>query len=143
MTRHVLPTPSERQLHLSVAEFFAVAFEKTGPNAVLAIHVPNEGRRTNREGALLKAMGLLPGIPDWCLLHQGQATWIELKTMRGRLSPEQMACHDMLRAVKCGVFLCRSLAEVELSLDQAGIPYRGSTVPHSPTYRDTRLKAGA
>lgn len=116
-------------MHLSVAKFFAHAL----PKDALALHVPNEGRRTNKEGVLLKAMGLLPGASDWLVIHAGKSVWIELKTGRNKLTTEQAAFMERAKRAGCKTFIARSLAEVELALDQAGIPLRGSSLPQYTT----------
>lgn len=42
------------------------------------------------------AMGLLPGMPDICLVHDGRFYGLELKRTGGRLSSEQRAVLDAL-----------------------------------------------
>lgn len=63
------------------------------PELRLLYHIPNEGRRTAREGARLKAMGLKSGVPDLCLpVARGafHALYIELKAPKnGRITEHQ------------------------------------------------------
>lgn len=62
---------------------------------VLAFHVPNGGNRSAREGARLKKMGVVAGVPDILILatgsdyHKGLA--IELKVGSNSSSPDQKA----------------------------------------------------
>ncbi len=59
-------------------------------------HVPNEGKCSPREGARRKRRGVKAGIPD-ILIFDPPPAWagrrvgaaLELKTPRGRLTPEQ------------------------------------------------------
>lgn len=55
-------------------------------------HIPNEGKRSKREGAEQKAKGLKSGVSDICLpVPRGKygSLWIELKTDSGKESDEQ------------------------------------------------------
>jgi len=50
----------------------------------------NAGRRSRRDGARRKALGMAAGEPDLRVYRQGGVvTFIELKTARGRVSPAQ------------------------------------------------------
>jgi hypothetical protein len=44
-----------------------------------------------------KAMGVVPGVPDVLLLHEGRLRGLELKRKGGRLTPTQVACHAAMR----------------------------------------------
>ena len=64
------------------------------PELALLYAVPNAGRRTKRQGAWMVAEGLKAGVPDLVLpvaRHGYHGLYIELKTERGRLTPEQKA----------------------------------------------------
>lgn len=67
---------------------------------IVFVHVPNEGKRSAREGAKLKAEGLTPGAPDliiWHLPHLGRTvTDIELKVPDGEVSDSQGAFGERL-----------------------------------------------
>jgi hypothetical protein len=47
--------------------------------------VPNGGWRSPIEGAILKGLGVQPGVPDLILVRDGLPFALELKTGRGRL----------------------------------------------------------
>ena len=51
--------------------------------------IPNEGARSARFGAELKAMGLKPGVADMIFVIDGKAHYLELKAANGRLSETQ------------------------------------------------------
>lgn len=56
--------------------------------------IPNGGQRDAREGANLKAQGVLAGIPDvQIVLPCGKVLWLEMKAHDGRLSPVQRTLH--------------------------------------------------
>lgn len=56
------------------------------------IHIANERQTNPRHGALLKRMGVMPGVADLFIPRQhsrGLATWIEMKAPGGKLSQLQ------------------------------------------------------
>ncbi len=58
----------------------------------LVLHFPNEGRRSERFGRLLKDLGMRPGVSDLLIAmprHGFGGAWIELKSINGILSPLQ------------------------------------------------------
>lgn len=77
-------------------------------------HPANEGARTPRYGAALKRAGLKRGVPDILIFvpvgkYHGLA--IELKTARGRLTPEQQGWLDRLNNNDYLARVCYSGAE--------------------------------
>lgn len=76
-------TPSEDMEQAWFVRDFRRAF-----HGVLIFAIPNGGHRSKRTATILKATGVVPGIPD---LHvPAWALWIEMKRQKGgRLSPEQ------------------------------------------------------
>ena len=75
-------------------------------------------------GALLKRTGTKSGLPDVLCLYQGRATWLELKSRRGQLSDAQLYCHACLRRAGSGVYVCKTLDQVEAALRAAGVPLK-------------------
>ena len=68
-------------------------------------------------GAILKGMGLKPGVPDLLILHHGELYGIELKASGGRLSPEQGECHRSMARAGCqGIAVCKSVDDVAVVL---------------------------
>jgi hypothetical protein len=58
---------------------------------LLLFHVPNGGSRNSPvEGAQLKAVGLIPGIPDMLFVWKGKLFAFEFKAKGGKLSPSQL-----------------------------------------------------
>lgn len=85
----VIPTEDEEQA-------FIVSWAKVNegqyPELKLLYHIPNEGKRSGREGARMKRLGLRRGVPDLCLpVARGKyhGLYIELKAQDGRASQEQ------------------------------------------------------
>ncbi len=91
----------------------------------LVAAVRNEAKRSEREGALAKSMGLLPGIPDLVIIGPlCAAYWIELKTDAGKLSAEQEAVRLWMVGNGVPHAICRSVDQVRAALDAWNIPTR-------------------
>lgn len=103
----------ERQLHFAVAAFLRHAM----PPDLPWTHVPAGEARDERTGAKLKMMGLRRGVPDLLfILPTGRAAFIELKSTKGALSPDQKTFRDQVMALGCAYAECRSVAQVETAL---------------------------
>lgn len=113
----VLNPPSEHQLHLAVIDHLrwrSVA-------DCFAFHCANGGYRRPVEAALFKAMGVVAGVPDVLALHAGHLFGLELKKHSGRLSPEQIACHDLMRKAGATVSTSYGLDEALSKLNEWGL----------------------
>lgn len=101
-------TVSESQIQVAViAHLRAYAW----PDVVFW-HVPNGGARSKAEAARFKAQGVVAGIQDIHILHNRRLLVLELKTERGRLSPEQRTMLDRMSAAG-------AVTAVAYGLDQA------------------------
>jgi hypothetical protein len=97
----------------------------------LCFHIRNGGslkgtkQERQREGNKFKAMGVLAGMPDLCLAIAGKqagtsshglanALYIEMKTDKGKESPEQLQRHKELRAANNRVEVVRSLTDFQI-----------------------------
>ena len=113
------PAGSEHDLQAAVAEFLALSLP---PHEAVFCSIPNGGKRDKATAGKLKAEGLKPGAPDLLILWRGRAIGLELKTGKGRLSPQQMA-FSMRWTTAGGVYaVARSIEEVAALLDAAGVP---------------------
>ena len=66
------------------------------PNS-FAFHPANGGWRTAVEGAILKGMGVVAGVPDIIIIHAGKVFGLELKTDAGRLTDIQRETIEIMR----------------------------------------------
>jgi hypothetical protein len=80
------PQPSEQSIQRTVFEHLAW---RAAP-ATFAFHVPNGGWRSPTEGAIFKALGVRPGVPDLIAIKDGRTYALELKAKNGRLTPVQL-----------------------------------------------------
>ena len=71
---------------------------------VFAFHVPNGGYRTPVEAAIMKGLGVVPGVPDVLAVHSGRCFALELKAEGGRATDKQLATIAALR--EAGAFTC-------------------------------------
>lgn len=82
-------------------------------------HIPNGKARSKREAAILKGMGVVPGIPDLCYVFRGRAHFIEVKAQGGALSPKQRKVIEQLRQqAEAPVWVVKSLKEFQLIIHQ-------------------------
>ena len=78
-------------------------FRRNHPNTLI-FHIPNGGYRRPSEAARLKAMGVVPGIPD--LFIPEWRLFIEMKrTKGGKLSDVQKSVIEYLQSVNYCVLL--------------------------------------
>jgi hypothetical protein len=91
---------SEQAIQRSVFEHLRAR----GAPGVFAFAVPNGGYRTAVEAAILKGTGVVAGVPDVFIVHNGHCFALELKTGGGRASDKQLACIAALR--EAGAFTC-------------------------------------
>jgi hypothetical protein len=68
---------------------------------VFAFHCPNGGARRPIEGAILKGLGVVAGVPDVIAIKDGRTFALELKVPGGKLSDNQRATHSAM--LKAGV----------------------------------------
>jgi len=94
--------------------------------------IPNEGfmsaaiynMEPNKRHAILnkfKKMGMVPGIPDLCLLHEGRAYMFEVKRPDGKLTEKQKRIDDKLRKCKTPCFVIVSVEDMEKTLQHLWI----------------------
>ena len=112
----------EQDLHIAVADYLAVAL----PAEAVFYHVPNGELRNKAVAAKLVKMGVKAGVPDFALIHDGRALFLEAKTDRGRLSVEQRIAHADLARAGGEVAVVRSVEDAVEVLASWGVPLRAS-----------------
>ncbi len=61
-----------------------------GVPGIVAWHTPNGGKRKPIEAAILKGLGVRPGVADVCIVHDGKFYALELKAPGGRSTEKQI-----------------------------------------------------
>jgi len=83
------------------------------PRSAIIHHCANEvtdaGPRGAKRQAILVGMGVHPGFADLMVLCDGRMLFLELKSQKGKLSPDQEAFRDAVMAQGHGWALVRSL----------------------------------
>ena len=111
--------PSPRKRHnneesrsqQALIAWWNVACKNYGLPAWSLFAIPNGGRRDVLTGVFMKKEGVRSGIPDLmlCVPRNGKAgLFVEMKTEKGVLSPEQRAVHPILKDLGYAVEVCRS-----------------------------------
>jgi hypothetical protein len=92
---------------------------------VLVASIPNGGFVLDaRTVARLKWQGLLPGMPDLSVYWTGGCGLIEVKSEAGKLSPDQIHVHALLRLKGHRVAVCRSVRDLIDTMTEWGVPGR-------------------
>jgi len=114
---------NESQIHKGIVQWLHVAL----PDGSVIHHSPNEGRHRIQYRVHQKQMGMFAGWPDlelfippasWRKLSEWEPVFLEVKTAKGRLSPNQKAAHKLLTGVGCIVEVVRSIEDTEVALNK-------------------------
>lgn len=113
------------------------------PELALLHAIPNGGHRHKATAARLKAEGVRRGVPDLCLpvaRSGAHGLYIELKTERGRPTPEQLGWIRALRRQGFAAEVChgwesaRSMIEHYLSAGPQHGPGHAATTTHGDNH---------
>jgi len=116
----------EQALHKACADFARL----TVSNDVLWFHVPNGGGRSAIEGAILKGLGTLAGVPDLTFIWRGnneegvKVGFIEFKALKGKLTESQSVFRCRCTSVGVQWEECRSVDRFKEILKEWGVPMK-------------------
>jgi hypothetical protein len=108
MTRRRQP---EQELQRSVLDHL----RWRGVRNLFFFHYPAGGWRSPIEAAILKSLGVVAGVPDILVIHDGQLYGLELKTEYGRLTPTQIETQECMRTAGATV---ATAVEIDAALKQ-------------------------
>lgn len=86
-------------------------------DAPILCHIANETFRGNNKGGTfqyhrkMKNLGKITGMPDLMVINNGKTFFIELKTLNGKIKPEQEYIMESLQKHGVPCFICRTLEE--------------------------------
>ena len=123
---------TEAQLHRAVAAYLRLAIK---PPAFFTTFPAGGGGKVR--GGQLKAMGLLPGMPDLLVFWpieddmgnpEPAVLGIELKTTKGSISPQQKIVAKLFDGIGGDVAVCRSIDDVAKALALWAVPLHASVM---------------
>jgi len=89
---------------------------------VFYFSVPNEHYNISfAQRTTLQKMGLVSGMPDLCILHNGTAYFLEVKNETGKPSKQQLLIHNILTEKNFKVAIVRSVEDVQKIIKEWGI----------------------
>jgi len=92
-----------------------------GTPGIFAFHYPAGGWRSPVEAAIFKSLGVVAGVPDVIVIHDGRCFALELKTAHGRLTSIQIETQARMRAAGCVVATAVEIDAVLERLEQWGL----------------------
>jgi hypothetical protein len=99
-----------------------VSWVRTVAPQTLIFAVPNGGLRTKAEAARLKWTGTVAGVPDLVIVASGgRVFFLECKTRRGSLSPDQRSIFHRLVSLAAPRAIIRSMDDVRRAFAEWGI----------------------
>ena len=75
--------------------------------------VPNGSNRSIQEAMMLKATGLLAGVSDLILVHNGRVIFIEVKQPTKKQQPNQIEFEQRVKAQGFEYFVVYSLKDIK------------------------------
>ena len=114
----------EADLQRSVVIALRFALPKTAIIHHCANEVTEPGPRGAKRQAILVGMGVHPGFADLIVLCDGRVLFLELKSLKGKLRPDQEAFRDSVLAQGFGWALVRSLDDALGALADHGLTTR-------------------
>ncbi len=110
----------EDVIQSAIVDFILVVAPQTLPYAI-----PNASRRTENGHPTNAVPGILPGMPDiGVVLGQGRTGYLEVKTAKGVLRPEQVTIGERLVAMETPYAVVKSIPETRAALAAWGVETR-------------------
>jgi len=137
MTHHAITLKEERPAREEDLQRYTVQLLKfCGARELVWFHVPNGEARSKVTGARLKALGVRPGVADFAMtLPGGRSAYLELKTPKGRPSPEQKVFRSDAETAGALYAIARTPEEVQATLSAWGALRRSMTPSEITTLR--------
>jgi VRR-NUC domain len=108
---------TEQQIQRAI---FQHVKQRGAPDAYV-FAVPNGGYRRPIEAAIMKGLGVTPGVPDIICIRDGRVFALELKTETGRATDRQLAAIEAIRRAGGFAAVCYGLNRALACLEAWGI----------------------
>ncbi len=95
--------------------------EARGTQGMFYFHPANGGKRTPREAAIFKTLGVRAGVPDIIILWRGRTFGLELKASRRGLTESQRTTHALMRDAGATVGTANGIDEALHVLSEWGL----------------------
>ena len=122
MNEHSIQCAICHYLHVALkglpATYFAV------PNGASRSKKKVRGRTISIEGQRLKAEGVRAGVADLIVFYDGRAIALEVKTVKGKQEPSQLAWEKTCVDAGVPYYVVRSIDDVCAALIGEGVPVR-------------------
>lgn len=92
-----------------------------GTPGLFAFHPANGGYRKPAEAAILKGLGVVAGVPDVFIVHNGRCFALELKAEGARATDKQLACIAALREAGAFTAIAEGLDRALACLEAWGL----------------------
>lgn len=114
-----LPLPSEHAEQSAFINWFRWKYP-----TVRIFAIPNGGWRNPATAKLLKAEGVVKGVPDLCIPAWG--LWLEMKKRKGgTVSPEQKDWIEYLNGCKYRAVVCNGMDEAMKVIEEEASRWQG------------------
>ena len=116
----------EDRIQIAILDYL----EAVAPH-LLVFSVPNEGKRSYTTARRHKLLGMVAGVPDLVLCHEGQALFFEVKSPKGRLQPTQREFIETATKAGAKAAVVRSIDDVRAALAAWGVPTKEANYVHA------------
>ena len=108
-------SPRRRQPEAQLQRAVLEHLRRRGVRRLFVFHYPAGGWRSPVEAAILKSLGVIAGVPDVLIIHQGHLYALELKTAHGHLTGAQIETQERMRAAGATV---ATAVEIDAALER-------------------------
>lgn len=115
---------TEDQLQASIVDYALWALKEPPDGPMWTAINPIPGK-TKAVAGRSKRLGMMAGVPDLVFAWKsGRVFWIELKTQKGSLSPEQRTVEFWLNSLGHTHYVVRSIEDFQEALLLEGVPVK-------------------
>lgn len=115
--KRAVPLPTEDQIHRAIV----IQLRARAAPGVVYWHCPNDAKRSPGTAKRLQAMGMRKGVHDLCFVHRGHFYSLELKSVNGRPTVEQMKFSSDINAAGGHAMIVNDLDRAIRALECWGI----------------------
>jgi len=135
---------SEHALQVAVAHMLQLVLDPERTWWTAIDH--GAGRLSKRAAGMMKARGVKRGLPDFLIMYRDESfpclIGIELKTDKGRLTPDQLLVAHQWEDMGHAIIVARSLEDVQSILDHMHVPVRSHIVTWGNRHERAQRAAG-